>query len=216
MKQGSKIGLYVSLCLLAAFVLWTVLVSTVDVQAIGPQESRVGLATLNAWAHDLTGLHMTLYTLTDWLGLVPVGTACGFAVWGFCQWIRRRRLAKVDFGILAMGVFYLAVMAVYLLFEVTVVNHRPVLIEGRLEASYPSSTTVLASSVMPAALVYLWRCMRGKALRIGIAVGIVGFTVFMVIGRLVSGVHWVSDVIGGGLISAGLVTLYAWVTRGRR
>ena len=70
MKQGSKIGLYVSLSLLAAFVLWTVLVSTVDVQAIGPQESRVGLATLNARAHNRTGLHMTLYTLTEWLGLI--------------------------------------------------------------------------------------------------------------------------------------------------
>ena len=215
MKQGSKIGLYVSLSLLAAFALWTVLACTVDVQAVGPQESRVGLATLNAWVHDLTGVHMTLYTVTDWLGLVPVGTACGFAVLGLCQWIRRRRLAEVDFGILAMGVFYLVVMTFYLLFEVMVVNYRPVLIEGQLEASYPSSTTMLAASVMPAALVYLRRHMRGKALRIAIAVGLIGFTAFMVIGRLVSGVHWVSDIIGGGLISAGLVTLYAWVTRGR-
>ena len=102
---------------LAAFVVWTVLVSTVDRQAIGPNGSVVGLASLNRWVHELTGVNLSLYTLTDWLGLIPIGIALGFAVLGFCQWIRRKSLAKVDRSILMLGGFYAAVVAVFVLFE---------------------------------------------------------------------------------------------------
>lgn len=37
------------------------------------------------------------------------------------------------------------------------VNYRPVLIEGRLEASYPSSTTLLVVSVMPTLMFQAYR-----------------------------------------------------------
>lgn len=106
-----------------------------------------GFAAVNGAFHNLTGVHWTLYTITDWLGLVPIGTALGFAVLGLVQLIQRKALRKVDRSILALGGFYLAVMAFYVLFEKAVVNYRPVLIEGVLEASYPSSTTMLALSI---------------------------------------------------------------------
>ena len=139
--------LYGSLAFLAAFAIWTVLVCCADVQMIGPEGSSVGFAAVNGAFHNLTGVHWTLYTITDWLGLVPIGTALGFAVLGLVQLIQRKALRKVDRSILALGGFYLAVMAFYVLFEKAVVNYRPVLIEGVLEASYPSSTTMLALSI---------------------------------------------------------------------
>ena len=135
MRSKSKKQLLVALCLLASFVLWTVLVCTVDVQRIGPLDSAVGLASLNGPVRDLVGVRMPLYTLTDWLGLVPIATAMGFAILGLVQWIKRKGLLRVDRDILALGVFYVAVMAVYLLFETVTVNTRPVLIDGRLETS---------------------------------------------------------------------------------
>ena len=130
MRSKSKKQLLVALCLLASFVLWTVLVCTVDVQRIGPLDSAVGLASLNGPVRDLVGVRMPLYTLTDWLGLVPVATALGFAILGLVQWIKRKGLLRVDRDILALGVFYIAVMAMYLLFETVTVNTRPVLIDG--------------------------------------------------------------------------------------
>ena len=139
--------LYGSLAFLAAFAIWTVLVCCADLQTIGPEGSSVGFAAVNGAFHNLTGVHWTLYTITDWLGLVPIGTALGFAVLGLVQLIQRKALRKVDRSILALGGFYLAVMAFYVLFEKAVVNYRPVLIEGVLEASYPSSTTMLALSI---------------------------------------------------------------------
>lgn len=212
MKKKNQKSLCAAVCCLAAFVLWTLLVQTVDVQSIGPTGSAVGFATLNGYVRDVIGVHMPLYVLTDWLGLVPIVTAMGFAVFGLAQWIRRKSLWRVDRSILALGVFYIAVAAAYCFFEVAVVNYRPVLIEGILEASYPSSTTLLVMCVMPTAAMQLSARIKNQVLRRCAVGAIVAFTVLMVIGRLFSGVHWITDIVGGLLLSAGLVSAYraAW------
>jgi len=197
-----------ALCLALAFAAWTALVCLVDVQAIGPRGSTVGLATLNGAFHRLSGVHMTLYHVTDWLGLVPIGTALAFAVLGLVQWIGRKRLLSVDRSLFALGVFYLLVIGAYALFEYVVINRRPVLIEGYLEVSYPSSTTLLVACVMPTAWMQLRDRVGHTHLRCLVSVLLWGFTLFMVVGRLVSGVHWLSDVVGGLLLSGALAAFY--------
>lgn len=198
----------IALGLLAAFALWTIAIRFIDVQPIGPQGSTVGFATLNSIIHTRTGVHMQLYTITDWLGLVPVAFGFGFAMLGLAQWIKRKSLLKVDRSILILGGFYIATMAAYLVFESFVINYRPVLIAGNLEASYPSSTTLLVLCVMPTAMMQLRGRINNRALRGGVSIAIASFIVFMVAGRLVSGVHWLTDIIGGILLSAGLVMIY--------
>ena len=209
MNTHSKRNLYLGLVLLAAFLLWTVMVSRIDVQAIGPLGSTVGFASLNQLVHDLTGVHMRLYTITDWLSLIPLGFAAGFALLGLVQWVRRGRLLHVDRSILILGGYYAVVMAVFLFFERCVINYRPILIDGVLEASYPSSTTMLVLTIMPTAIMQLNRRIKRPALRRIIRSILAVFTGAMVIGRLFSGVHWFSDIVGGILLSAGLVWLYA-------
>ena len=200
-----KKKLFAAIGMLVLFTLWTVLVCTVDVQKIGPNDSQVGLATMNEFLHNLTGVHMALYHVTDWLSLIPVGFAVGFACTGLIQWFRRKRLYKVDPAILALGGFYVVVMAVFLLFEHAVVNYRPVLIGGVLEASYPSSTTLLVLCIMPTTILRLHKQVKNGLL----TAMLIAFTAFMVLGRLISGVHWVSDIVGGCLLSGGLVMAYA-------
>ena len=194
--------------MLTAFALWTIAVRYVDVQAIGPQESSIGFATMNRFVHNLTGVHMDLYTITDWLGLVPVVFVLGFGLLGLVQWINRKSIANVDFDILVLGGFYIVVFCAYFLFEIFPVNFRPVLIEGYLEASYPSSTTLLVLCVMPTAMMQFSFRIKNPTVKYGVQ-GLIGvFTIFMVLGRLISGVHWFSDIIGGILLSAGLVLTY--------
>ena len=212
MKRTGKKRIFVGAGFLAAFVLWTVLVSFVDVRAIGPNGSSVGFAALNGYVHKFTGVNFHLYTITDWLGLVPIGVAFGFAMLGLAQWIKRKSLLKVDRSLLALGGFYVVVLAAYIFFEIVVINYRPVLIDGYLEASYPSSTTMLVMCVMPTAMMQLRARIKNDVFRRCVMISIAVFIAFMVIGRLVSGVHWLSDIIGGALISAGLVMIYASVS----
>ncbi len=208
LKNITKKKVCAGACLLALFVVWTVAVRFVDVQPIGPQDSVVGFAALNGAFHRLTGVHMALYDMTDWLSVLPLGIVVAFAVLGLVQLIGRKSLRKVDFNIFVLGGFYIVVMAAFVIFEVLAVNYRPVLIEGILEASYPSSTTMLVMCVMPTAMLQLKERMKNAALKRCVMAVIAVFTAFMMIARLVSGVHWLTDIIGGALLSTGLVVLY--------
>ena len=213
MKKESEKSLVLALCLLFAFLLWTALVRVVDVQAIGPEGSSVGFATVNGAFHSLTGVNLWLYTVTDWLGLVPIAVAFAFGVFGLVQLVLRKSILKVDRSIIALGIFYVVVIAVYIFFELAVINYRPVLIEGRLEASYPSSTTMLVISVMPTAAMQLGERIKNKTFR-WVSVGlIILFTLFMVVGRIISGVHWISDIIGGAFFASGAVILYDFAVK---
>lgn len=204
---------YAAASLLAAFVFWTAAVANLDVQTIGPEGASVGLARLNGFFHNLTGVHWELYFLTDRLSLIPLLFILGFGLLGLVQWVRRKSLKKVDHSILVLGGFYLLTGAVYMFFEKWIVNYRPVLVEGILESSYPSSTTMLAICVMSTAAMQLKE--RIPSFRKWIHIPMATFTIFLVIGRLVSGVHWLTDIVGGLLLSTGLVLLYAAFTQKR-
>ena len=208
MKAEKRKLLFVGASTLLLFALWTLTVSIIDVRAIGPGGSTVGFATLNGFVHNLTGVHMSLYTITDWLGLVPIGVAFGFGVLGFMQLVKRKSILRVDRSIIILGTFYIVVMAIYALFEIVVINYRPVMINGYLEASYPSSTTMLVTCVMPTAAMQLNGRIKNRLIKRFTTFIIYAFVAFMVIGRLISGVHWITDIIGGALLSSGLVLMY--------
>ncbi len=194
--------------LLTAFVLWTFMIINVDAQNVGQQGTTVGFATFNTWFHNASGVHMWLYTVTDWLGLIPIAVCMCFGILGAAQLISRRSLLKVDCDIILLGVYYLLVISGYLIFEMIPINYRPILIDGFLEASYPSSTTLLVLSVMPTLILQIRRRCQSKAVRIIVYAFAVSFSAFMVIGRLISGVHWAMDIIGSVLLSFGLFELY--------
>ena len=209
MKQHFQKRAFAAAVLLGAFALWTAAVCHLDVQPIGPRHSSVGFAALNGFVHQLTGVHMALYTLTDWLGLIPLAFMLGFAILGLAQLLQRKHLRRVDHSLFVLGGFYLLVMASYFFFESFVINYRPILIEGYLEASYPSSTTLLVLCVIPTAMMQLTARLRRSVVRQAVLVLLTAFMVLMVVGRLVSGVHWLTDIIGSVLLSAGLVMTYA-------
>lgn len=205
--------LYIGLSFVIAFIVWTIAVSFIDVQAIGPRESSVGFATINKVVHQTFGVNMTLYHITDWMGLIPIAFMLGFALLGLVQWIRRKKLSQVDKNLFVLGGFYIVVLLVYILFEFIVINRRPILIDSVLEASYPSSTTMLVMCIMPTTIIQFNNRINNNKLKRCIICIICIFIVFMVVGRLVSGVHWFSDIVGGLLISTGLVMLYDYFAK---
>ena len=208
MKSSKQKGFIVGGVLILAFILWTVLIQCVDVQPVGVNGTKVGFASFNTWFHQLTGANMSIYTITDWLGAVPILVCLGFGALGLVQLIKRKSLLKVDRDILLLGGYYILVILAYLVFEKIPINYRPILIEGAQEVSYPSSTTLLVLSVMPTLIFQVNRRAKSEQIKRITGICTVVFTIFMVVGRLISGVHWFSDIVGGVLLSTGLYLLY--------
>lgn len=208
MKKNGKKELKVGGSLLVIFTIWTGLVQCVDVKPIGANNTDIGFSTLNSYFHQMTGVHMTLYTITDWLGLIPIFVCVVFGGLGLVQLIKRKSLFKVDKYLILLGIYYFIVIMGYLIFELIPINYRPILIDGRLEASYPSSTTLLVLSVMPTLLLQVKRRSTHIVFTKLVSVVTILFSLFMVIGRLIAGVHWLTDIIGALILSIGLYRLY--------
>ena len=208
MKKSGKRTLVIGIMLIIAFAVWTILIQMVDVQQVGLNGTDIGLATFNCWFHKLTGTNMPLYIITDWLGIVPLVICMIFATIGHIQLIKRRSLLQVDYDIIILGIYYILVMLGYFVFEMIPINYRPVFINGHMEASYPSSTTLVVLSVMPTLIFQCNRRIKNAWVKIVINIVSIIFSAFMVIGRLLSGVHWITDIIGSIILSAGLFLIY--------
>ena len=208
MKETEKKLLFLGSGFIVAFIVWTLLIQKVDVQPLGAKDTNIGFATINCWFHEATGVHMKIYHITDWLGLVPIFICMLFGCVGFIQLIKRRSFLKVDCDIILLGGYYIIVIFGYLFFEMIPINYRPILIGGFLEASYPSSTTLLVLCVMPTLVEQMNRRMEHTTVKRFIKVFVVCFSAFMALGRLISGVHWLTDIVGSIMLSVGLFCIY--------
>ena len=209
MQKKLKKYLIITGGLFLIFILFTVMVKTVDVQPVGPDRSKVGLASVNQCVFKFFGVNLLWYDITDWLGVFAIVFALGFAVFGLFQLIKRKSIQKVDCRILLLGVFYVMVIAVYLFFEVVVVNDRPIILSESLEASFPSSHVMFVNCIMATAMLQFHYYLRERKAWLWMSdIVCVLIITATVIGRLISGVHWFTDIVAGILLSSVLIALY--------
>ena len=204
MKNKKNILICVLLVLLS--IIYTILVKYVDTSIIGPNGSVVGFSSLNIFVFNLTGNNMTLYKITEILGIIPILIALMYAVIGLIQVIDRKSL-KVDKELIALGILYVVVILIYVFFEKCIINYRPVIIDGVLEASYPSSHTLLSICICGSALLINKYLFKNKKIYKYINIVSIISMVLIVLGRLLSGVHWASDIIGSIIISITLLKI---------
>ena len=208
--EKNKHSLITPAVLFAVFVLYTAAVALIDVKPVGQMNSNVGMATINKALSDAIGIHMIWYDITNILGILALLIAAFFGVVGVIQLVTRKSLLKVDRDIIILGCFYVMVIVCYVLFDHFAINYRPVMLEDTLEASYPSSHTMLAVCVMSTAICQLKWKMRDEHVSRIVQGVLAVLIVLTVVGRMISGVHWFTDIIGGVLLSAFLVSLYVW------
>lgn len=209
MKKSNSRFIYSGVFFLL-FAVFTVLVKKVDVQPIGPEGSSVGFASINAKFFEIFGYNEFWYKFSERLGYAALAVCACFGIIGVIQLIKGKSLKAVDKKIIALGVFYVVVIAFYVIFNKVVINYRPILeADGSLEASYPSSHTVLAVCVF--VTMFSQKVFNRKGTTSEKAENVIAATILvamMVLSRLFSGVHWFTDIVGGILLSTALVHLY--------
>jgi len=207
--NNKKRNFLVSTIFILLAVVFTIFVKVVDVKPIGANETSIGVASVNQVVFKTIGVNMIWYHITDWLGLVPIFMAMIYAFIGFGQLIKRKNIFKVDKEIIILGLFYIVVIFLYVFFEKVIVNYRPILMNGFLEASYPSSHTLMTICLCGSSIIVNKTLFNNKMAKFANILSAVIITI-TVIGRLLSGVHWVTDIIGGILIGVALLmTLYS-------
>ena len=210
MKKGKMISAVICAALFAVLI---VLVKTVDVQQIGPEGSSIGFAGINKAMNDATGLNMTLYKITEVLGLLALAVAGCFALLGLVQLIKRKSFAKVDPEIYALAGLYVVVLALYVIFEKVIINYRPVIMpdEEHVEASFPSSHTMLGIVIMGSTFIIIDKYIKNESICKSVRIVSILILIAIVFGRLFSGVHWLTDILGGVLISSALLFIFSAV-----
>lgn len=207
MKTNTKLG-FASI-LLILFALLNVGLKVYDIQNIGPEGNPVGFGQINGFFKDLIGYNPVWYNLTEYLGYIAFLTAGCFGLLGLVQLIKRKSLFKVDGDIIALGGFYVVVAAVYVFYEIFIINYRPVILDGEISASFPSSHTMLITCIMATAAIQFARRISNKTLKNAAVFLSIALLIIVVLGRLISGVHWFTDILGGLLISGSLVLFYS-------
>ena len=202
-----KKNIIISIILTIISITYTFLVKKIDVKAIGPNNSKVGFAKLNGAVSNLIGSNMTIYKITEILGYVVILIVLVYGLIGLIQLIKRKSIKKVDREIIMLGILYVLMAIVYVAFEKFIINYRPILIDGELEASYPSSHTILALCIGISSILVSKNYVSEKYIKITNAITIL-LLLGVLAGRIISGVHWISDIIGGILISLTLLMYF--------
>ena len=202
-----KKNMIIAIILTVISVVYTLCVKYIDVKNIGPNNSSVGFASMNKFFYNLIGNHMWIYKITEVFGIVLLLLVVIYGAIGIGQLIHRKNPFKVDPEIIKLGCFYVLMLLVYILFEKVVINYRPILIDGELEASYPSSHTILSLCVALSSLIVSHRYFNKNYIKLinGITIGLM---LVVLLGRMLSGVHWISDIIGGVIISLTLLSYF--------
>lgn len=202
-----KKNIIISIVLIILSVLFTELVKNIDVKPIGPNESLVGFADINRLFHNLIGSNMIIYKITEFLGYIPIVMALVYVFIGLKELIERKSLLKVDREIYILALFYVLVVGVYVFFEKFIVNYRPILIDGVLEASYPSSHTLMSICLCGSSIIINKKIFKNKFGDVENILSVI-LILLIVIGRIISGVHWFTDILGGIIISSALLVIF--------
>ena len=205
MKKNNK-NFLIGIILLLLAILFTVLVKIVDVKPIGANNTYIGFSTINQFVFKNIGVNIIWYHITEYLGIIAIFMAAIYALLGFIQLIKRKSLFKIDKELILLGIFYIIIILIYIFFEKVIINYRPILIDNILEASYPSSHTLMTICLCGSAIIINKKLYHNKVTKI---LNILLFIIMLltVIGRLISGVHWFTDIIGGILISISLLKI---------
>ncbi len=192
-------------------VIYILLVKFVDVASIGPKNSSVGFSHINKLFNDIFSYNPTIYKITEILGYLALLIVVGYGLIGVYQLIKRKSLKKVDKEIIVLGIFYVIVICLYVIFEKVIINYRPVLLENVLEASFPSSHTLLAIFVCGSGVLINNKLFKDFEYKKIINIVFIVLLCLIVIGRLISGVHWLSDIVGGVLIAGTLLYIFNYI-----
>ncbi|MBR0431578.1 phosphatase PAP2 family protein [Candidatus Saccharibacteria bacterium] len=190
-------------------IIFTVLVTLIDVKLVGAGHTAVGFSAINDVIFRWLGTSTFWDKFSDYCLLFSIFIMLCFAAFGLFQWIKRKNLKKVDIDIFLLGGTYMLLFALYFIFDHIVINYRPVLEEGQLINSFPSSHIMCIIGVIATTIFELPRYIKSKTARVILTILLIIFMGVSAFARVASGMHWFTDVLAA--IFFGLTIAFAFM-----
>ena len=201
-----KKGLCITIISFTLFIVLFILLKTVDVK-------EVGLYGLNhTYYHEY---NKVLDIISDVIFYIVL--AFNIFLIGFVIYKMVKKKEKIDYKFLVYVLVLSLGIIIWLLFDyVFKINNRPNIIDGKVEASFPSTHVLLTTYIMLSS-PYIFLKMDGKKglenqNKLGfeeiITIIFMAIMLVMVILRLYSGMHWLTDCVAGLLLGIFLFGIY--------
>ena len=198
-----------SIVLFVLFVLTTILAATVDKGAGGESLAVVGLSSINTNIFDTLGKSDTLDKITDILLILSFLVVLLNAALGALYLIKYK---KLDLSLVILGCFYILCLILYVLFDHIHINYAPLLDEGELKESFPSSHVLASVFIFLSSIITINHNVNKRIIKNVLLITTILLSLLMVVFRLLSGWHWFTDILAGELLGLFLVSSYSLIT----
>ena len=116
---------------------------------------------------------------------------------------------KVDFHLSALMLVYVLLVFFYGIGYSIIINYGPVLEDGVLKTSYPSSHVLACITASFCNATFLrYHINKPTKAWFGVVIGFYAIGFLAPILRLISGAHWFTDILGSVLLSTSLIYFY--------
>lgn len=192
--------LIISCASLLLFLLFLIMLYTVDVKNIGAGVTKVGLCFINN--HSFMASNASMWDkISDVCMYLGIGVIGALFILGVVQLIQRKNILKVDKEILVFGCLVVLMIIIWLFFDkVLIVNNRPILVDGKVECSFPSTHIMITSFALLSGSYYLFKKINKKHLTIIMYVASAIIVTICFLGRVLSGMHFLTDAVCGLLM----------------
>ena len=210
-----RLYLLVPITLTVLFIIFTIIVKTVDVYYIAANNSNIGLYTINsnvkAWVESLNKMS-TMTKLSDGILIFSFVFPLVYLIVGIVQWIKRKSLKLVDPHLFVLAGLYVAMVAIYFIFEIAKVNFAPIF-DGKLKPSYPSTHVFFTSCFFFSgiyAAIHLINIEKKylRAITYALVIFMLLLAGFM---RLLSGNHWCTDIFASYILTGMVLSTFIYV-----
>ncbi len=127
----------------------------------------------------------------------------GLIIYGIYQLYKRKSLFKVDKDIILTGFGFVFIIIIWFIFDKFIdINYRPIAVNGSAQTSFPSTHVMLACfSLLATTRIILKRNTNELKYNIITYGGVSILVILCSLGRILSKMHWTTDVLGAIFIS---------------
>lgn len=175
--------------------IFTILVSFVDVKIYNVTNTEIGLYSLNKifLVNSINSNYINI--ISNGIFLICLLVIILMLLLITFEYFKTKKINKNNLNFI---IHFLIMVLIWIIFDkILIINYRPILINGNIEGSYPSTHVMVSTFVLLFLSDKLKKIFKNDKIFYIISIGLI---IIQSISRILLTMHWFTDIIGGLLI----------------